>query len=1274
MGDLTIINTSREANVTEMLMGMPGWRKWFPDSPMLLARTMLDGAGQIRTLSRLAFSDLLLDNPNGIPELERAIDNLRNEEGQPNDGFKIMIVSSFAGGTGAGMFLQMPLYLRQRIRAKYPGIPVMIRGLFALPDVFMGQELNSIQEESMYANAYACLKELSAINNICLSNDESMSQYDLQIGDLFDSKSILAGARKAKEENKLNEIPTAGRKPYDFIFFVDNNNSNNNTISSSSPEVYIEQMADITYMQVYSPMANTTDSREDNLILTRMITNGKSMYGSAASTILAYPYDDILEYFSAKATREMITKRWRYIDTQYEKQRNDLKRLREYDPSIQDISRGEGFLSQADDLMKNKSSTFSFLRNVVYEKNADRKLIPKSERFVSAIENAIAGTIAKDEDLEEARITCTNWKKQNVQSRKRAIDLIENGEELLGEYQETIESRTQSLYYSVAERFVPDDLDSPCFQDNQTYHIFNLLKMTDDNGKVYGIHPLAVRYLLYSVIDSIQQKLTSATQSLTGTEKAIEQYYQDRDPQTEGHQGPGDVVPETRKKWIFINTEEDAIQYFNNYRDGKIKGFSTQLTTLTNYCKNRLEKAVYQEILKRLQAISNDYEKMFLFIDDIEKNYQTKITKLEAKFKDPGASTSYLCVSPYYLEELYANCDVEIDEGQSNSMFDTILTTIYEDAMKKLKKADEQKKLRKKDIEKENDKLNSSVKKLFDDVILAENTAKIKNETVDLLDINVYEALTREVEFRLRQKFRAEDRDEEEITEQDREKERQDLLMEVYRKSAPYLSYNRYHKADPNNQNDTGKSVSLNAQYWGVNTDVYDVMNKEKKDAAKFLTPTGAKPAEISKSKMYSKYEIQCYRGLYGVQLTEIPKFRESEEKDLQGEFYKNYCRRIRRMISKQYGSIDEGVTPHIDIRWHNRKYLPNIDNTQEQNESAKAARALWLGLMYHNSKDNPCISEELNRKTNKMDAWVCATEDYPKRQILFNGKPIGKRDFYEMYQAFAQDPITTEQVLKNANQLFKADCDLALRTQGDIHFYGEKGAVPFTKALIGNKSEDTPIEEVDEEVQDEAFNTNALEIAARIVKNRQSTPEDKDQIMHSLIAIIDEFVDGVGLSDSRKKDLIWEIFIRSPFVLPKNRRGAEAALIPPFSAAVDKYDRMYNKPKKPSSKKTGKTTEANALDNSISNVGTSAKEAHQTKRSTASKASGTAKKSSVVTKTTGTKKKTNVKAVDAEKTTAVKKGSTTQKATKKASPGTKTIASKSATKKTVAKKSTKKE
>ena len=158
-GDLTVIRTAREASVTEMLMRMPNWREWFPDSPLLLERNMLKGAGQVRALSRLAFKDLLLDNPNGIPELDKAIERLRSENGNANDGIKIMIVSTLAGGTGAGLFLQMPLYLRQHIKQKFPKVPIMIRGLFALPDVFMGHTYNEVQRESMYSNAYACLKE-----------------------------------------------------------------------------------------------------------------------------------------------------------------------------------------------------------------------------------------------------------------------------------------------------------------------------------------------------------------------------------------------------------------------------------------------------------------------------------------------------------------------------------------------------------------------------------------------------------------------------------------------------------------------------------------------------------------------------------------------------------------------------------------------------------------------------------------------------------------------------------------------------------------------------------------------------------------------------------------------------------------------------------------------------------------------------------------------------------------------------------------------------------
>ena len=1212
--NLTVIRTAREANVTEMLMRIPKWREWFPDSPLLLERNMLRGAGQVRALSRLAFKDLLLDNPSGIPELDRAIEQLRNEEGNVNDGIKIMIVSSFAGGTGAGMFLQMPLYLRQHIKHMFPKLPIMIRGLFALPDVFMGHELNEVQRESMYANAYACLKELSLINNICMSKDESLDQYDIKIDNLFDSRKILAKARKAKEENKLNEIATAERKPYDFIFFVDNVNSNNNTIGGST-ESYIEQMADITYMQVYSPMSNTTDSREDNLILTKMMSNGKSMYGSAASTLMVYPYDDILTYFTSKATKEMISKRWRYIDTQYEKMKEDLDRKRRFDSNIPKIERGQGFLSIANDLISSNRKEFNFLKEAAFEKNAkDKKLKAKSDLFISSLVTAIEKTLESDEILKAKRDKCDSFT-LTVKKDATSADIakkIANAEEALLQFKEVIEDRTQSLYHTVAEKFVPDSLNSPYAQSTDVYNIFSMLKMRNDEGKEYGIHPLAIRYLLYLLISELQKKRSNARSKATGYAESIHDYYNDKDEDTPGIQGWADMVPPEKRKLLRMSNA-DALQYLSEYKDGD-EGYGTQLANLKDFCKFRLAEAVYEELIKRLQTISAQFEKMFLSIKLIEDDIEETLKQLDRQFALPGASKTYLCASPAYLEKTYQRSGVSIDEDQSNSLFDTILKTMYKEAMSELKLSEERVMLSDREIELIEKRRTSSVKKLFRESILPQNREKIRRNTIALLDISAYEALKKEVDYRLEEKALAEGRGEE-ITEQEREKERQDLLMEVYRKTAPYLTYNKYHVPDPENQNDKGTSLSSEPHYWGINADVYDDMKKDQGDVEKFMSPAGTKQAEISRSDMYSKYEIQCYRGLYGVQLTEIPKFRESDDEELQGEFYKNYCSRIRSMVLCQYGTVEEGVTPHIDIRWHNRQYLPMIDNLHEQAGGMSAAKAMWRGLVYHTQ----CIKEERNTKTGRMDAWahfpefrgegLISAEKYSKRPLTFNGKRIRKTDFYEMYQAFVQDSIMTDQMLEVTKTLFDFDCATALRAN-EIRFYGYR-SLPFTASLIGNTRDDVPVEDEDEEIVDEAFNTNALEIAGRIIKDRRSTPQDKMIIMKTLVEIIDEFEDAVGLPYERKEDLLGLIFTRSPFVLKKNRKGAEDALIPPFAEIMEKYDRRNNKPE---TKGQGKkeTTKADA---DVPKKRTSSGKTTASKTTTAKKATP-AKKTASSTKT----------------------------------------------------------
>ena len=146
--ELDVVRTSRDANVQDMLRREPNWQEWFPYHPMLMNRNMVDGAGQIRVLSRLAFSDMLR-HPESMAGLDEVLQELNAEEGEQSDKLKIMIVSSFAGGTGSGMFVQMPLFLRSYIERHYPGMQVIIRGLFALPDVFMGHRLNKVQKESI---------------------------------------------------------------------------------------------------------------------------------------------------------------------------------------------------------------------------------------------------------------------------------------------------------------------------------------------------------------------------------------------------------------------------------------------------------------------------------------------------------------------------------------------------------------------------------------------------------------------------------------------------------------------------------------------------------------------------------------------------------------------------------------------------------------------------------------------------------------------------------------------------------------------------------------------------------------------------------------------------------------------------------------------------------------------------------------------------------------------------------------------------------------------
>lgn len=105
---------------------------WMPLSRGMLEQTMIDGASQMRAKSRLAFFDTIKSSC--IDQLKQVI-NTMLENKELKQKIRVMIVSSLAGGTGSGMFIQTALWVRKYLD-EHEAIST-IRGVLVLPDVFI---------------------------------------------------------------------------------------------------------------------------------------------------------------------------------------------------------------------------------------------------------------------------------------------------------------------------------------------------------------------------------------------------------------------------------------------------------------------------------------------------------------------------------------------------------------------------------------------------------------------------------------------------------------------------------------------------------------------------------------------------------------------------------------------------------------------------------------------------------------------------------------------------------------------------------------------------------------------------------------------------------------------------------------------------------------------------------------------------------------------------------------------------------------------------------
>ena len=159
----TFVQISKNMTVKEYLNQYEQAKDWFSETEGLNIKSMTEGAGQVRAISRLAF-DVAVRNGslNGLEEKIRHLFQITEREEQQAP--RILVVSSLAGGTGSGIVMPLALYMRRYFEEVLHIRTVIIKGMFIMPDVFKDIIGNNFEQVSIEANAYAAIKELEAFN------------------------------------------------------------------------------------------------------------------------------------------------------------------------------------------------------------------------------------------------------------------------------------------------------------------------------------------------------------------------------------------------------------------------------------------------------------------------------------------------------------------------------------------------------------------------------------------------------------------------------------------------------------------------------------------------------------------------------------------------------------------------------------------------------------------------------------------------------------------------------------------------------------------------------------------------------------------------------------------------------------------------------------------------------------------------------------------------------------------------------------------------------
>ena len=954
---------------------------WFDTrSQYIMDMSLNEGAGQVRMASRLALMSAITEGK--LSAIDWSISNLLELDPDRHTGnqINVHIICSLAGGTGAGSFLQTAYYVKNALKKKGVGAP-KVNGYFVLADVLCEDRqigFEDTQKENTRSNTYACMKELNAF----------IHKEDIKV-----VKPLELEYRRDQED-----ISLPNETPYDLCYLIDHVGAKGENLRSS--QFYYEQVRDFVFLTAFSPIGDRQRSSAINNIRTLIEEQGESRFNAIGVSKLVYPVDDLFDYFATQRVVDNLRDTWLSIDKSFEELMNEYKQKVLEGVPAQEPDRGEHFMSQVKHLANNGSgwekTEFKAILNSTQvfdkESNDSIPISTKATDYIAGVENYVQSVISQSDRLAELREPCEEEFNYQVNNQVNDVNVVDRVEKALDEYKKYATRFIENQKaITIKECFLKDaEFGEPRVSPdpNATQHHLNTHILEKD----HEMHPIAVRYFLYEVMQYINERLIGYKLANDGLWKQINEDYKRAFDIIDEKTGTDEDYVETAKDkidivyqknkaffkrtWAKITSQRPVADCKKDYR----KKATIQMEAIGQYINDRLMELVFEGLKVQIGRLIEESENFFSRLPDTLRGLQNQCDALLNKHEGVAhPSITYVLAEKTFKVAIYLGEIVKSDtpffpEDMSRKIYCTMFDNTKDALDSRDSVSEALAKISKKavDVEAKRAAQIAADKKIFDEV-LATQRASIMEKNKGYSEMNVIKALKKEAELQKK------------IDSTVVESEYIQKKFERFRDKAQIMGANNI------DQKRFINSWGLNPECLGSAT----ITTKEKADlfGDTSVTATPGNSATIEQNAFFSKYEIIRANSVHLLTLEDNFKGFDSSRTN-PGVYYKAYqdvLDKVMNMPSKS--KMDEGrkkkkeaYSPHLDKKWHLPAYMPNIGLTVDD-VLKDIFSALYFGMLFKCFSVRKDGGEEYWYFMGKQGDYVRDLDNY---MIGMKGKSLG--------------------------------------------------------------------------------------------------------------------------------------------------------------------------------------------------------------------------------------------------------------------------------------------